>query len=82
LEKEACVAIRLAVIGLGKMGVSHLSIANGLDDFDVVAACDNSKLVTDVLGKETGLTVFNYYYEVLRLKELDAIIIATHSIAH
>ena len=75
-------AIRLAVIGLGKMGVSHLSIANGLDDFDVVAACDNSKLVTDVLGKATGLTVFNDYDDVLRLKELDAIIIATPSIAH
>jgi scyllo-inositol 2-dehydrogenase (NADP+) len=76
------VAIRLAVIGLGKMGVSHLSIANGLDDFDVVAACDNSKLVTDVLGKATGLTVFNDYDEVLRLKELDAVIIATPSSAH
>jgi predicted dehydrogenase len=76
------VTIRLAVIGLGKMGLSHLSIANALDDFEVVAVCDNSKLVTDVLGKVTGLKGFNDYDEVLRLRELDAVIIATPTIAH
>jgi scyllo-inositol 2-dehydrogenase (NADP+) len=76
------VAIRLAVIGLGKMGVSHLSIANALDDFDVVAVCDNSKLVTDVLGKTTGLKGFNDYDEVLKIEDLDAVLIATPSIAH
>ena len=74
--------IRLAVIGLGKMGLSHLSIANALDDFVVVAVCDNSKLVTDVLGKVTGLKGFNDYDEVLKLKELDAVLIATPTIAH
>lgn len=74
--------IRLAVIGLGKMGLSHLSIANALDDFEVVAMCDNSKVVTDVLGKVTGLNGFNDYDEVLRLDDLDAVLIATPSIAH
>ena len=74
--------IRLAVIGLGKMGLSHLGIANALDDFDVVGICDNSKLVTDVLGKTTGLNGFNDYDEVLKLKDLDAVLIATPSIAH
>jgi scyllo-inositol 2-dehydrogenase (NADP+) len=76
------VAIRLAVIGLGKMGLSHLSIAHALDDFEVVAICDNSKLVTNVLGKTTGLNRFNDYNEVLKVKDLDAVLIATPSIAH
>jgi predicted dehydrogenase len=76
------VTIRLAVIGLGKMGLSHLSIANALDDFEVVAVCDNSKLVTDVLGKVTGLKGFNDYDEVLKLEDLDAVLIATPTIAH
>ena len=75
-------AIRLAVIGLGKMGLSHLSIANALDDFEVVAVCDNSKLVTDVLGKVTGLRGFNDYDEVLNLEALDAVLIATPTLAH
>nr|NUR37774.1 Gfo/Idh/MocA family oxidoreductase [Sphingomonas sp.] len=74
--------IRLAVIGLGKMGLSHLSIANALEDFEVVAVCDNSKPVTDVLGKVTGLKGFNAYDEVLGLTDLDAVIIATPTIAH
>jgi predicted dehydrogenase len=72
----------LAVIGLGKMGLSHLSIAKALDDLEVVAVCDNSRLVTDVLGKVTGLNGFNDYDEVLKLEELDAVLIATPSIAH
>jgi len=76
------VSIRLAVIGLGKMGLSHLSIANALDDFEVVAVCDNSRLVTDVLGKVTGLKGYNDYDEVLKLKNLDAVLIATPTIAH
>ena len=74
--------IRLAVVGLGKMGLSHLSIANALDDFEVVGICDNSKLVTDVLAKVTGLKAFNDYDELLKLKELDAVLIATPTIAH
>jgi len=76
------VSIRLAVIGLGKMGLSHLSIANALDDFEVVGICDNSRLVTDVLGKVTGLKGFNDYDQVLKLRGLDAVLIATPSIAH
>jgi len=76
------VTIRLAVIGLGKMGLSHLSIANALADFEVVAVCDNSKLVTDVLGKVTGLKGFNDYDDVLKLADLDAVLIATPTIAH
>ena len=74
--------IRLAVVGLGKMGVSHLSIANALEDFDVVAVCDNSKLVTDVMGKTTGLKGFNDYDQVLAVDALEAVLIATPSIAH
>jgi predicted dehydrogenase len=76
------VTIKLAVIGLGKMGLSHLSIANALDEFEVVAICDNSRLVTDVLAKVTGLRPFNDYEEVLKLKDLDAVIIATPTLAH
>lgn len=75
-------AIRLAVIGLGKMGLSHLSIANALEEFEIVAVCDNSKLVTDVIGKVTGLCAFNDYEEVLKIEGLDAVLIATPTLAH
>src|SRR5206468_11417845 len=80
--KGVCVTTKLAVVGLGKMGLSHLSIANALDDLEVVAVCDNSRLVTDVLGKVTGLKGFNDYDEVLKLKDINAVLIATPTIAH
>ena len=51
-------------------------------NFEVVAICDNSRLVTDVLGKVTGLKGFNDYDEVLKLSDLDAVIIATPTTAH
>jgi hypothetical protein len=54
----------LAVISLGKMGLSHVSIANALDDFEVVAVCDNSNLVTDVLSVST----LSYKYVEVRAR--------------
>ncbi len=48
-------AVRLAVVGLGKMGLSHLAVANGLPDFNVVAVCDHSGYVLDVLKRYTGI---------------------------
>lgn len=75
-------AINVAVVGLGKMGLSHLSILNALDDFRVVAICDSSALVGGVLGKYTGLTYVPDYDDVLALPDLQAVVIATPTVAH
>ncbi len=47
--------IRTAIVGLGKMGLSHLAIVNAHPDVDVVAGCDSTGYLTDVLAKYTGL---------------------------
>ena len=44
-------AINVAVIGLGKMGLSHLAIVNALDDFNVIAICDSAALVGQVIDR-------------------------------
>ena len=41
--------IKVAVIGLGKMGLSHLAMINALEGFEVVAICDSSALVGGVI---------------------------------
>lgn len=73
--------IRMALVGLGKMGISHLAIANAHPKTDVVL-CDNSGFVADILSKYSGLPVHRNYEEMLVSEKLDAVLIATPSRLH
>ncbi len=75
-------SVNVAVVGLGKMGLSHVSIINALADFNLIGVCDNSRLVTSVLSGITGLSSFISYDQLLELDGLQAVLIATPSIAH
>lgn len=74
--------IKIAVVGLGKMGISHLGIVRPHKDVEVAAVCDATGYVLDVLSKYTGLRTFTDYDRMLAETELDAVIIATPSRAH
>jgi len=74
--------IRLAVVGLGKMGLSHHAMINAHDRVEVAAICDSAGYVLDVLNKYTGVTVYTDFDLMLREVKLDAIIIATPSSMH
>lgn len=74
--------IRIAVVGLGKMGISHFAIVNAHKDVEVVAVCDSTGYVLDVLSKYTGVKVFTDYAAMLAEVQLDAVIIATPSRFH
>lgn len=73
--------IRLAVVGLGKMGISHLAIANAHPETDVVL-CDSSNFVADVVAKYSGLPVHRDYAAMLAAGGINAVIIATPSRLH
>jgi predicted dehydrogenase len=73
--------IRLAVVGLGKMGISHLAIANAHPDTEVVL-CDSANFVPDVVAKYSGLPVHRDYAAMLATERIDAVIIATPSRMH
>ena len=74
--------IRLAVVGLGKMGLSHHAMINAHPGVDVAAVCDTTGYVLDVLNKYTGVKTYTDFEAMLREVELDAIIIATPSSMH
>lgn len=74
--------IRLAVVGLGKMGLSHHAMINAHPRVEVVAICDATGYVLDVLNKYTGVPTFTDFDAMLRDVALDAIIIATPSSMH
>lgn len=74
--------IKVAVAGLGKMGLSHLAMIRTHPDVDLVAVCDSSRYVLDVLSKHTGVTTFTDYEVMLNTAQPDAVIIATPSYLH
>ncbi len=73
---------RLAIVGLGKMGLSHLAIAGGIDGAEVAAVCDSSSLLTDLVRRHCHLPVETDYRRLLARDDLDAVVIATPTRLH
>ena len=73
---------KMAVVGLGKMGLSHMAIVNAHPDVELAAVCDSSNYVLAVLEKYTGVRTFSDYDALLRDVDLDAVVIATPSRTH
>ena len=74
--------IRIAVVGLGKMGLSHHAVVNAHPDVEVVGVCDSSSYVLGVLKKYTGVATYADFEAMLDKVDLDAVLIATPSGSH
>jgi len=74
--------IRIGMIGLGKMGLSHLAIVRSHPQVNLVAACDSNGYLTDVLGKHTGLKCYADLDKMLESEQLDAVVVSTPSKLH
>ena len=74
--------IKTAMVGLGKMGLSHLAILRAHPDLDVVAGCDATAYLTDILSKHTGLKCYGDFGDMLKSETLDALVVATPSKLH
>lgn len=71
------------MVGLGKMGLSHLALFRSHPSVDIVAACDPMKYLTGVLGTHTGLKCYDSFDALLAgEQELDAVVISTPSKLH
>jgi predicted dehydrogenase len=74
--------VRIGMIGLGKMGVSHLAIVRAHPRVELVGACDSNAYLVDVLGKHAGLKCYGDLDELLDKERLDAVVISTPSKLH
>ena len=74
--------VNVGLIGLGKMGLSHLAIVNTHPAAKLIGVCDTASYLCSVLHKYTGIEVFSDYRQLLDQKSLDAVIIATPSRFH
>lgn len=74
--------VRIGIVGLGKMGLSHLSMIRAHPDVTVDAVVDSAGYILDVLAKYTGLPAYTDYERMLESVELDAVLIATPTRFH
>jgi predicted dehydrogenase len=74
--------MRLAVVGLGKMGLSHHALINAHPDVELAAVCDSSRYVLSVLSKYTEVATYSDYERMLREVDLNGVLIATPSRFH
>ncbi len=70
------------MIGLGKMGLSHLAIVRAHPQVNLVAVCDTMTYLTDVLTKHTGLKCYDDFDRMLESEQLDALLVSTPSKLH
>ena len=74
--------IKIALIGAGKMGISHLSILGAHPDVEVVGVADTSKIVTDVLEKYTAFKTFSDYKKMLDAVKPEAVFVSAPTKFH
>ncbi|HMF73638.1 MAG TPA: Gfo/Idh/MocA family oxidoreductase [Flavitalea sp.] len=73
---------KIALIGAGKMGISHLSILGAHPDVEVVGVSDTSKMVLDVFKKHTRFPCYTDYEEMLYKANPDAVVVSVPTKFH
>lgn len=73
---------KVALIGAGKMGISHLSILGAHPDVKVVGVSDTSKMVLDVFKKYAPFNTYTDYEEMLVREQPDAVFVAVPTKFH
>jgi predicted dehydrogenase len=73
---------KIALIGIGKMGMSHLAIAKQTPGLEVKAVCDTSKALLRVLSKNTNLDCYSDYKKMISEATLDAVMVLVPNLYH
>lgn len=74
--------IRTALVGLGKMGISHCAIINAQPDVKLVAVCEPSSFVAAAIKKYAPFDCYKDFEKMIDESNLDAIVIATPTKFH
>ena len=74
--------MRAGIIGVGKMGLSHLAILGAHPDVDVVGVCDSQGMMTSALRSQMGIETFKEAKKLFAATEPDCVMISTPSSAH
>jgi predicted dehydrogenase len=74
--------LKVALIGAGKMGISHLSILGASSEAEIVGVCDTSKMVNDFLTRYGNFNCFTDYKKMIEQVKPDAVVVAVPTKFH
>jgi len=74
--------IKVGIIGIGKMGISHLAILGAHPDVEVAGVCDTSKMMLDAIEKYSPFPCFTDHRKMLDTAKPDAVIVAVPTRFH
>jgi len=74
--------IKMGIIGLGRMGISHCAIANSHPNVNLVAVCEPSAFLSAAVSKHTDFSCYKKFEKMLDQEELDCAIITTPTKFH
>jgi len=75
--------LKIGIVGLGRMGITHYSILNSHPNVKIVAVADTSSLIMSLLNKYIGeINTYNDYNKLFENEKLDAVIICTPPTLH
>ena len=74
--------IRVGIVGLGKMGISHFAIVNAHPDIDLVAITDTNTFLTTGIKRHTKVDVYKDFKRMIDDANLHAVLIATPTRFH
>lgn len=73
---------RIGLIGIGKMGLSHLAIANQTPGIEVKAICDTSKQLMRAIEKNTKFVCYTDSEKMIKEVPLDGVMILVPNAYH
>jgi predicted dehydrogenase len=74
--------IKVGLVGVGKMGLSHFAILGAHPRVQVAAICDSAAFVTSALRKHTGVETYKDYRKMMDSAGLDCVLVATPTGTH
>jgi predicted dehydrogenase len=74
--------VRVGIVGVGKMGISHLAILGAHPRVEVRAVCDSATYLTSALRKHARVSTFKDHRAMIDAGGLDCVVVATPTATH
>lgn len=74
--------LKAAIIGLGKMGMSHAAILGGLPNVEMAAMCDTDGLLQSAFKKMTKIQCYTDYKKMIEEVKPDCVYVVTPTKLH
>jgi predicted dehydrogenase len=71
------IKLKLAIIGMGRMGLTHYAIINSHPDIEIESVADPSGLILTMLHKHVSVQTFKDYNDLLDQTHPDAVLVCT-----